>query len=183
MAKLSDGRRLLFIPPFDIYVDFVTREQARVIRDRLVLLVSWSSFEECIAYENSATLCSRLKENGMYRGKFCRGGEAKRGSTGSMEQRTRVNSCFVRFVFLTRVNVRCQETSMCVLVSRDSCRSRLVPRGDNWRINESPRFHSSLPSHLCLLRIISILSLHKLKPSFSLQHRSFPSERELSNCK
>lgn len=66
MAKLSDGRRLLFIPLFDIYVDFVTREQARVIRHRLVLLVSWSSFEEFIAYENSATLCSRLKENGMF---------------------------------------------------------------------------------------------------------------------
>lgn len=66
MAKLSDGRRLLFIPLFDIYVDFVTREQARVIRHRLVLLVSWSSFEEFIAYENSTTLCSRLKENGMF---------------------------------------------------------------------------------------------------------------------
>lgn len=67
MAKLSDGRRLLFILLFDIYVDFVTREQARVIRHRPVLLVSWSSFEEFIAYENSATLCSRLKGNGEYR--------------------------------------------------------------------------------------------------------------------
>lgn len=58
----------------------------------------------------------------VYSGEFCKGGRAKRRSKRSMEQRTRVNSCFVRFVFLTRVNVRCQETSMSVLVSRDSIR-------------------------------------------------------------
>ena len=37
-------------------------------------------------------------------------------------QRADVNSCFVPFVFLTRVSVRCQETSMCILVAASLAR-------------------------------------------------------------
>lgn len=75
------------------------------------------------------------------------------------DQRADVNSCFVRFVFLTRVNVWCQETSMCI---PGSCTIDFLAffRGEGGLAEIDRRVgHLGAPTRIPLFRFILVFGI------------------------
>lgn len=126
MAKLSRGQAFPFlsVPPIFTWIPLQRHAPSYSRHRPAPLQLAYSS---STSHSTGISRPSRTRSIGSHRFEALRiktGTEGESGEapalyeTRSSEQRARVNSCFVRFVFLTRVSVRCQETSMCILVSR-----------------------------------------------------------------